>query len=726
MVAKRQIPAITSEVRRISPQLVSILEPMRQRVQELTSGGSSGALTRADLLRISGFRQNQSGVIEYVPKIVIPDVLPVIESRFRQLEDSSRNIAGIADALFSSGELNTSLSALFAESYVLKLDVNGHVAGIGLAIEEGGFGSYYSRFIVQADQFAISIPAPYWSDNQAYLINQFVTPSVNPTGFVYEATTVNGAGVTGSVEPVWPTVVDTTVVDGDITWTARDVSDSIPFQVGSIGGQRGVGINGNLIVDGTITAGEVAAGSITTDKLAANAVTADKIAANAITSSKILAGNVTSASIAALAVIPGLIAANAVTGTEIASDAVGSSQIAANAVGTTEIAAAAITAAQLAANAVTAAAIAADSVGSSEVIAGSIGSVEIAASAVGSTEIANFSIITDKIAANAILAGQIAAGVITADKLVSNTITALQIAANTITAQQIAANTITAAQITAGTIVAALIASNTITANEIAANAITASEIAANAVTADKINVTELSAITADLGTVTAGLFRTGTDPAQRLEIDADGTYPIWYGSGAKNNANADFYLDSAGNGFFGGSLAVNGVVGDNITAGAVSINTNANGSITGLNRFIGDEHVSAGSYIQAIGGVSMGMIGGVGNNISGNSWTFTVRRRINGGAWTVIQTITVSPANAVDEESGTRVAALGGDSRWAFTARYIDSTSREFYLEFTVGDTPGAGDIEYDVGPTVYPTTSSPAINWTTYARIRTLEIKK
>jgi len=65
----------------------------------------------------------------------------------------------------------------------------------------------------------------------------------------------------------------------------------------------------------------------------------------------------------------------------------------------------------------------------------------------------------------------------------------------TITADQIASNTITSAEI----------AANTITSSQIAANTITAGEIAAGAIGATEISVTNLAAISADLGTVTAG-----------------------------------------------------------------------------------------------------------------------------------------------------------------------------------------------------------------------------
>src|SRR3990167_4955663 len=63
---------------------------------------------------------------------------------------------------------------------------------------------------------------------------------------------------------------------------------------------------------------------------------------------------------------------------------------------------------------------------------------------------------------------------------------------------------IDAANIVAGSITANEIAASTITANEIAALTITADEIAANTITAGKLSVSQLSAIVADLGTVTA------------------------------------------------------------------------------------------------------------------------------------------------------------------------------------------------------------------------------
>ncbi len=72
----------------------------------------------------------------------------------------------------------------------------------------------------------------------------------------------------------------------------------------------------------------------------------------------------------------------------------------------------------------------------------------------------------------------------------------------------ISTNTITATQIAATTITATQIAGNTITANQILGNTITATEIASSTITGTQITGTSLSAIYADMGTITAGTFK--------------------------------------------------------------------------------------------------------------------------------------------------------------------------------------------------------------------------
>jgi hypothetical protein len=284
-------------------------------------------------------------------------------------------------------------------------------------------------------------------------------------------------------------------------------------------------IDGALLVDATIIEGKIADNAITVnkilnsainaDKIANNAVTvnkildgainAGKIANNAVTVNKILNGSINSDKIADNAVLTAALAANAITTTKIADNAITTGKIIANAVTASEIAANTITASQIAANTISAAQIAANTITAGEIAALTITASQIAAKTIGAGQIA----------ANSITAGEIAALTITAGEIQANTIGAGQIAANTITAGQIAALTITAGELAVGAVTANKILANTITANEmavgavtttvLAANAVSADKIAANAVTAGKINVTDLAAINANMGTITAG-----------------------------------------------------------------------------------------------------------------------------------------------------------------------------------------------------------------------------
>lgn len=115
-----------------------------------------------------------------------------------------------------------------AANYYLKTDVNGYVAGFGLY--NSGVDS---SFIISADKFAV------------------VKPGANP----------NQAG-------------------------------AVPFVVGNVNNVSTVGINGNLIVDGTIVAKAIAANVITADKMAADSILANSIGANQITAVKIGANQI--------------------------------------------------------------------------------------------------------------------------------------------------------------------------------------------------------------------------------------------------------------------------------------------------------------------------------------------------------------------------------------------------------------------------------------------------
>jgi hypothetical protein len=93
-------------------------------------------------------------------------------------------------------------------------------------------------------------------------------------------------------------------------------------------------IDGDLIVDGTISASQIQANTITATEIAAGAITATEIAANAVTATKVSAGAITAGKIAANAVTANEIATGTITAASavLANAAVNTLQIAGNAV----------------------------------------------------------------------------------------------------------------------------------------------------------------------------------------------------------------------------------------------------------------------------------------------------------------------------------------------------------------------------------------------------------
>lgn len=74
-----------------------------------------------------------------------------------------------------------------------------------------------------------------------------------------------------------------------------------------------------------------------------------------------------------------------------------------------------------------------------------------------------------------------------------------------ITETVIAPDSISTPKLQANAVITSKLAANAVTANEIAANAVISDKIAADNVLADHISVTDLSAINADMGSITAG-----------------------------------------------------------------------------------------------------------------------------------------------------------------------------------------------------------------------------
>ena len=143
-----------------------------------------------------------------------------------------------------------SINGLEAQ-YTVKVDVNGKVAGYGLATTPKN-GTPESKFIVNADRF--------------------------------------GVGATGK-DDIFPFTVDTRQnrvgVNGELVVNGKAIVDRL--NAGDIHGDKITAntLNANRLTAGSVTAREMAAGSITAEKLAANAVTADKLKAGSITSDKL-------------------------------------------------------------------------------------------------------------------------------------------------------------------------------------------------------------------------------------------------------------------------------------------------------------------------------------------------------------------------------------------------------------------------------------------------------
>lgn len=155
-----------------------------------------------------------------------------------------------------AAEANIRLNAdnLLGAEYTIKADINGHVAGIGLAVEQGASGAISSSFIVRSDQFAVVLPSREWAPEQAYTAGQYTRPTeqYGPTGFIYKALSSGSTGI-GTSEPVWPTVLGGTIMHNGIAWEAVDPLETVPFIVGSVNGVPSVVMSNALIGDATIT-----------------------------------------------------------------------------------------------------------------------------------------------------------------------------------------------------------------------------------------------------------------------------------------------------------------------------------------------------------------------------------------------------------------------------------------------------------------------------------------
>jgi hypothetical protein len=109
-----------------------------------------------------------------------------------------------------------------------------------------------------------------WKPNTTYYPFQYVRPTIE-NGFQYAA--VDG-GVSGSIEPTWPTTINATVNDGTIQWTTVPVDARIPFVLGTLeDGTPAVFMDTAYIKNATITSAKIS--ELIADKIETGNLIAD-------------------------------------------------------------------------------------------------------------------------------------------------------------------------------------------------------------------------------------------------------------------------------------------------------------------------------------------------------------------------------------------------------------------------------------------------------------------
>jgi len=143
---------------------------------------------------------------------------------------------------------------------------------------------------------------------------------------------------------------------------------------------------------------------------------------------------------------------------------------------------------------------------------------------------------------------------------------------------------------------------NEITVTQIDDNFIQTPMLAANIVTADKINVNEISAISEDIGIITAGTIRTSSGSGNRTELSSTGDYPLWVGSGTKNFANAKLAYDNTDNSLIARGITIYNDTGQVLLASGTGanqiLNNETNGTLTTISRPEGANYTFDGGFI--------------------------------------------------------------------------------------------------------------------------------
>lgn len=177
------------------------------------------------------------------------------------LQQVQATAAGASAAIAQESVVRASTDGALSAEYTLKLDVDGRVAGMGVAVENDQSGAITSEVIIVGDKFAIALPVIEFVSSGTFALGQFIKPTaawiaahagyqtLDPK-LVYQVKA--GDGHVGVNEPNWPLEAGTTFQSGTTELYSVPLSDTVPFIVGTVDGQPAMIVSAAYIGDATI------------------------------------------------------------------------------------------------------------------------------------------------------------------------------------------------------------------------------------------------------------------------------------------------------------------------------------------------------------------------------------------------------------------------------------------------------------------------------------------
>ena len=153
-------------------------------------------------------------------------------------------IVGATSVTYSPGGIDDplrSLTIIYKHGHIVYFIFGALVGGMELPIEAGltdsaiGSAIFSGQFLRQKIAGVTNVDftngymgtgdfPEHWADAVVTTVGDRIIPTTaNLSGYIYECTASTGS--TGGTEPTWPTTLDATVTDGDVTWTCEKVSN---------------------------------------------------------------------------------------------------------------------------------------------------------------------------------------------------------------------------------------------------------------------------------------------------------------------------------------------------------------------------------------------------------------------------------------------------------------------------------------------------------------------